>query len=148
MAEIPQHLWIRMAENSTPPNDRLRVLVVDDNRDCADTIVVLLRHLGHEGHASYDADSGLAAALSLLPHLVLLDLEMPAKDGFSLLRELREGAGFAKAPIVALTGFGDNSHRTQASVAGFDGYLVKPCGLEQLQSVLRIVKPRADDAAS
>jgi len=114
----------------------MRVLVVDDNRDCADTLVVLLRHLGHEGQGSYDADSGLAAAQTFLPQLVLLDLAMPAKDGFSLLRKLRNGAGFAKTPIVAMTGYADGRHREEAAKAGFDAYLVKPCGLEDLRVIL------------
>ena len=135
-----------MIANSASDGAKLRVLVVDDSRDTADTIVSLLQHLGHEGHASYDADSGLAAALAFQPHLVLLDLEMPSKDGFALLRDLRKGTGAAKVPVVALTGHADTAHRKEASEVGFDGYLVKPCGLEQLRSVMRIVELRGGAA--
>jgi CheY-like chemotaxis protein len=120
---------------------RLRVLIVDDNRDCADTLVMLLRHLGHDGLATYNADSGLGAALTFLPDLLLLDLAMPAKDGFALLRELRNGAGFANAPIIAMTGYADAQHREEAANAGFDAYLVKPCSIEDLRMALLIVEP-------
>jgi CheY-like chemotaxis protein len=123
------------------------VLVVDDNRDCADTLVTLLRLLGHEGLATYDADSGLAAALTFLPDLVLLDLAMPAKDGFALLRELRSISGRSDVPIIAQTGYADTRHHEKAAEAGFNAYLVKPCGLEDLRMALLIVEGPSGDKA-
>jgi DNA-binding response OmpR family regulator len=117
----------------------MRVLVVDDNRDCADTIAVLLKHLGHECRASYSADSGLTDAVDFQPQLIILDLAMPAKDGYALIREVRSCAGLGNVPVAAMTGYADGRHRDVATAAGFNAYLVKPCGLDQLQDLLLAV---------
>jgi len=134
-----------MVADSAPNDGRLRVFVIDDNRDCADTLVTLLRILGHDARANYDSESGLDAALNFRPQLILLDLAMPAKDGFAILRDLRNDARFAQVPVVALTGYADNSHRERAAEAGFNAFLVKPCGLDDLRHILQAVEDRDGD---
>ena len=115
---------------------RLRVLVVDDDRDCADSTAMLLRQLGHESHSVSEAMSALSDAVEFRPQSILLDLVMPGKNGFALARDLRNIDGLSELPIVALTGYADNRHREAANWARLDAYLVKPCGLEELRLVL------------
>jgi CheY-like chemotaxis protein len=103
------------------------VLVVDDNRDSADSMVSLLELLGHEARAVY-------GALDFQPRVVLLDLSMP--DGFSVLQRLREGT-VAPMFVVAMTGYGQDTDRRRAWQAGFQAQLTKPVGIEDLQRVLR-----------
>ena len=125
-----------MTVEPSPAASRLRVLVVDDSRDCARSAVLLLEQLGHEGRAVCDGASALAAAAEFRPQLILLDLAMPGKDCFALARDIRNIDGLSKVTIAALTGYADDRHREAATWARLDAYLVKPCGLEELRLVL------------
>jgi CheY-like chemotaxis protein len=120
---------------SRPAHGALRVLVVDDNRDSADSLALLLRLRGHEPHACYDGASALEAAREQRPHAVLLDLSMPDIDGFEVCRRLRE-EGLASALIVALTGYGQEADRNRSLAAGFDAHLVKPVDPELVAKLL------------
>ncbi|HEU4429319.1 MAG TPA: response regulator [Myxococcota bacterium] len=115
--------------------DGLRVLVVDDNRDSADSLALLLRLRGHEPQACYDGTSALEAARTLQPHAVLLDLSMPDLDGFDVCRRLRE-EGLESALIVALTGYGQEADRNRSLASGFDAHLVKPVDPELVAKLL------------
>ncbi|HEY4352746.1 MAG TPA: PAS domain S-box protein [Paraburkholderia sp.] len=117
----------------------LRVLVVDDNRDSADSLAVLLEMKGHEARVAYDGASALAAAKIYLPQLVLTDLAMPNVDGFGLLRELRSNPMLSLTRIVAMSGFGQSSDREQSLAAGFDAHLVKPLEMSVLNELLESV---------
>jgi PAS domain S-box-containing protein len=114
----------------------LRVLVVDDNRDSADTMVELLGMLGHEPLAAYGAEAALRAAGSFYPQLALIDLNMPDGDGFSVLQRLR--ALLTPQPLLAaaMTGYGQQSDREHTLAAGFDAHLTKPVGIEQIEQLL------------
>jgi CheY-like chemotaxis protein len=124
-----------------PGADRtaLRVLVVDDNRDSADSLAVLLEMKGHEARVAYDGESALATAKIYLPQLVLTDLAMPNVDGFGLLRELRSNPMLSLTRIVAMSGFGQSSDREQSLAAGFDAHLVKPLEMSVLNELLESV---------
>jgi PAS domain S-box-containing protein len=113
-----------------------RVLVVDDNRDSADTMVSLLELMGHEARAVYGALDAPGAALDFQPRVVLLDLNMPDGDGYSVLQRLRERT---QAPlfVAAMTGYGQDTDRQRTRQAGFQAHLTKPVGIEDLQRVLR-----------
>jgi len=113
----------------------LRVLVVDDNRDSADSLALLLRLRGHEAQACYDGTSALEAARALEPHAVLLDLSMPDLDGFEVCRRLRE-QGLEGALILALTGYGQDTDRNRSLASGFDAHLVKPVDPELVAKLL------------
>jgi signal transduction histidine kinase len=113
---------------------RRRVLVVDDNRDAAESLVEVLRARGHDARAAFDGPGALAAAADLQPDVVLLDLGMPAMDGFEVARRLREQGHRAK--LVALTGFGQRSDHERTRDAGFDSHEVKPVDLDRLAGVL------------
>ncbi|MDN3921266.1 PAS domain-containing hybrid sensor histidine kinase/response regulator [Roseateles violae] len=113
----------------------LRVLVVDDNRDSADTVVELLGLLGHHARAAYGALAALAAAIEQKPQLVLLDLDMPDGDGFTVMRQIRSEAD-GPIYIAAMTGHGQRSDVQRSLAAGFDAHLTKPGSLDQIRALL------------
>lgn len=113
----------------------LRVLVVDDNRDSADTMVYVLQLLGHGAKAAYGAKQGLVLALEIEPQLVLLDLNMPDGDGFDVMRQLRANSAHP-IYIAAMTGYGQHSDRASTLASGFDMHLTKPVGTPELNEAL------------
>jgi len=124
------------------PVARLRVLVVDDNRDAADSMVALLGLLGHDACAAYDAAHALNKAGEFVPQLALLDLNMPGADGFSALRSLRERPALADLYVAAMTGYGQKSDRDNTVAAGFDAHLTKPVDMQQLREILALAGER------
>jgi CheY-like chemotaxis protein len=114
----------------------LRVLVVDDNRDSADSMVMLLQQLGHDSRAVYDAAEALRVVAELDPALVLLDLNMPGDNGFEVIDRLREAIDHPLY-IAAMTGYGQHSDRERTRAAGFDAHLTKPVSLDQLLALIR-----------
>jgi CheY-like chemotaxis protein len=112
------------------------VLVVDDNRDSADTMVEVLKLLGQDARAAYDAREAQGLAEKFLPQVVLLDLNMPDADGFSVLRRLRYLPGLENLYVAAMTGYAQKSDRENTLAAGFDAHLTKPVDVEQLREVL------------
>lgn len=121
---------------------RARVLVVDDNRDAADTLVSLIGALGHDASAAYSLQEAMTAADTLNPTVALLDLSMPDNDGFFVLARLRERPGLERIYAAAVTGYGQASDRERTLAAGFDAHLTKPVDVEQLQSLLEMSVPR------
>lgn len=117
-----------------------RVLVVDDNRDAADSLAALLRLQGHAARIAYDGPAGLAAAAEFAPDVVLLDLGMPGMDGYEVARRIRAAPGLRGVALAALTGWGQPEDRRRTAAAGFDHHLVKPvepAALEKLLAGLR-----------
>lgn len=113
----------------------LRILVVDDNVDAAESLCTLLRILGHETTAAFDGHAGLAAAEAFRPRVAILDLGLPGMNGYDLARQLRE-APAAPALIVAVSGYGRDEDRRKSREAGIDHHLTKPVELAVLQAVL------------
>ena len=113
-----------------------RILVVDDNRDAADTLGLLLEADGGEVRVVYDGRAALAMAEQFMPTSVLLDLGMPGMDGYEVARRLRQEERFAGLRIVALTGWGQDADRRQTRNRGFSHHLTKPVGLEELHAIL------------
>ena len=105
---------------------RVRVLVVEDNRDAADTLRMLLELEGHEVTVTYRGDDGLRAALAAPPDVVVSDIGLPGLDGYALARALRASPRTASVRLVAVTGYGQQHDRRRALDAGFDAWLVKP----------------------
>jgi CheY-like chemotaxis protein len=120
----------------------LRVLVIDDNRDSADSARDVLRLLGNHVEAAYEGEAGLAVAARLKPQMVLLDLAMPGMDGFEVRRRLR-GEGCEAAYLVAMTGFGNEDDKRRTQAAGFDAHLTKPVELDALVKLLNEARERA-----
>jgi PAS domain S-box-containing protein len=115
----------------------LRILVVDDNLDAANSLAMLLRTLGHDVRALFDGPAAIAAAQEQAPEVVLLDLGMPVMSGYDVARALR--AGHPEVKIVAVTGWGHDAARRQARAAGFDHHLVKPVAESALLELLACI---------
>lgn len=113
----------------------VRVLVVDDNHDAADSLVLLLDTLGVAARAVYDGQSAIAAVSDFRPQLALMDLGMPVMDGFETARRIRRQPGGENIALVALTGWGQEKHRLLADDAGYDQHLVKPVSVSDLQEL-------------
>jgi CheY-like chemotaxis protein len=112
------------------------VLVVDDNRDAAESLALLLRQRGHDVRVAADGPEALATATEYLPDVVFLDLGLPGMDGHEVGRYLRQRPGLEQVRVVALTGSGSDDDRRRSHLAGFDGHLVKPVEPEEIDRVL------------
>jgi CheY-like chemotaxis protein len=119
--------------NSVPPR---RVLVVDDNRDAAESLAMLLEFLGTDVAIAHNGREALERFGDYRPSLVLLDIGMPEMDGYEVARAIRARETDTHTPLVALTGWGQEEDRRRARDAGFDHHLVKPADLEALQALL------------
>ena len=118
------------------PPAPLRVLVVDDNADAADSLVALLDALGHTTSVARDGPEGLRLALEAQPDLVLLDIGLPGMSGYEVARAIRRNQGVRQIVLIALTGWGAQSDQQQSHEAGFDQHLTKPVSLEALEQAL------------
>lgn len=114
----------------------LRILVVDDNRDAADSTAILLGIWGHQVQVAYDGKEALQLQPVFQPHAVLLDIAMPWLDGNRVATLLRKTGDPTGPVLIAITGYGDVAHRSKSAEAGFDYYLVKPVVPALLQAVI------------
>lgn len=119
----------------------LRVLIVDDNRDGADALGLLVEALGNQVHVTYGGIQALDVATAFQPDLMLIDLVMPDIDGCELATQLRHLPSFKQTKIVAITGLKDERHRVLAMKAGCDLVLTKPAALNEIKAVLASVEP-------
>ena len=129
------------AERSATPQrpdtrPALRVLVVDDNVDAADTLAMMLRLSGHSTRVEYNAVSALVAAGQFLPEVVFCDLAMPRIDGHEFAARLRRDPRFAATLLIALTGWGGEDDQRRSLESGFDLHLVKPVAPETIDAAL------------
>jgi signal transduction histidine kinase len=113
-----------------------RILVVDDNRDAADSIALLLEVAGHNVRTAYDGPDALNLASVFKPDVVILDLGLPSMDGFEIARQIEEQSWGKDIALVALTGWGQQEDYRRTSDAGFDAHLVKPVAPEELLKIL------------
>jgi PAS domain S-box-containing protein len=114
----------------------LRVLVVDDNRDAANSLEALIQSMGQDVRVAYDGESGLRLAQSFHPDVVLLDIGLPHISGYDVAHELRKDRATKPPLLVAVTGWGQEADRQRAAEAGFDHHFVKPVSEAALRSVL------------
>ena len=113
-----------------------RILVVDDNRDGADTMAYMLQLMGNEVRIAYRGEDALRLAEEFRPQLVFMDIGMPDIDGFEATRQIRQQAWGRDITIVALTGWGNENDRTRSRLAGCDRHLVKPVDVDVLEALL------------
>jgi len=118
------------------PVRKLRVLVVDDNVDAAQTLQLLLEAGGHQVSVAHSALAALELAQAVAPELCLLDIGLPDLNGYELARGLRALPQTAHATLVAVTGYGRREDREQARDAGFDHYFVKPLDVKALLALI------------
>ena len=133
---------------SPPKTTSLRVLVVDDNRDAADSLGRMLTHLGWRTRVVYDGPAALEALESYRPNVMLLDLGMPAMDGFEVVRRLRERPDWENLTVVALSGWGQDEDRRKTAAAGFHYHLLKPAAVQQLEALLQSIEAKSCAAQS
>ena len=132
----PQPPSLQGIEASTTVAGSLRVLVVEDNIDAAETMTLVLEASGHDVRTAHDGDTGLKFALDFRPNVVLLDIGLPGMDGFEVAKRLRQQAHLGNVVLVAMTGYGEASARQLSREAGFDHHLVKPADFGKLQDIL------------
>jgi len=113
-----------------------RILVVDDNRDAADSLAMLLRLTGNEVHTAYDGVDGIEAAERCKPDVVLLDIGMPKLNGYDACRRIRNELWGKDMVLIALTGWGQEEDRRHTVESGFDAHMVKPVNPTDLLNLL------------
>jgi PAS domain S-box-containing protein len=115
----------------------LRILVVDDSRDAADTCATVLELSGHEVQTAYDGRRALELAGTFRPHALVLDIGLPDVNGYELARSIRAAPWGGGMVLIAVTGWGQGEDRRRALEAGFDHHLTKPIAAETLESLLQ-----------
>jgi len=118
----------------TTPAGGLRILVVDDNVDAAESIAEVLQLLRNDVRVAHDGIEALRLARESTPDLALLDIGLPVIDGYELARRLRSEHPAVR--LVAVSGYGQDSDREAALHAGFSRHLVKPVSLQEIESVV------------
>jgi CheY-like chemotaxis protein len=114
----------------------VRVLVVDDNVDAADSLALLLERVGLTVFVAYDGRSALEQFVATSPTAVIMDIGLPIMDGYEVARQMRRRQGEQSLLMIALTGWGQAEDRRRSEAAGFDYHLVKPVLPSELQALL------------
>ncbi|HEX4354785.1 MAG TPA: response regulator, partial [Polyangiales bacterium] len=123
------------ASDSTGGRSRaVRLLLVDDNVDTVELLSEILTALGYVVGTAFDGPSALMVAKDFLPEVALLNIGLPVMDGYELGRKLRDL--HQPLRVIALTGYGNDSHRTRSFEAGFDAHLVKPVEVDELHRTI------------
>ena len=124
----------------SPGNASLRILIVDDNVDAAQTLSLFLQACAHQCAVAHTGEQAMALAKQVQPDVFILDIGLPGMDGKQLARSLRADPATAKATLLALSGYAQAHDRQAAMAAGFDHYLVKPVDVDRLLSLLQTVR--------
>ena len=135
-ADAPEPVAVRSL--ALPP---VRVLVVDDNVDAAESTGLLLQVLGANVSVVHDGPAALARMTEFAPAIVLLDLGLPGMDGHQVAMQIRANPEWKDVKLVALTGWGQDEDRRATEAAGFDHHLVKPASVESLRTLILGVVP-------
>ena len=130
---------LSLAPRPSPLAPPLRVLVVDDNVDTAETLGMLLKATGHDVRTAHDGLAALEAAVDYRPNMMVLDIGLPGLNGYEVARRIRQEPTLKHTVLVALTGYGQELDRETSLEAGFDHHLVKPARFAQLQQILATV---------
>ena len=150
-SEFVVHLPIlaEKPESSQPPASKpakqprgCRILVVDDNKDNAESLGMLLRMIGNETQVAYDGQEAVEAAEQFRAEVVLLDIGLPKLNGLDACRRIRGQPWGKNMVLVALTGWGQVEDRRKSQEAGFDGHLVKPVNYTELMNLLASLQER------
>jgi CheY-like chemotaxis protein len=128
---------IEATQNVPVSGAGLKILVVDDSRDAADTCAILLELSGHHVQTAYTGRQALDLAETFRPHVLLLDIGLPDLDGYQLAKKVRESSWGRGTVLVAVTGWGQEEDRHRAFEAGFDHHLTKPIAEETVESLIQ-----------
>ena len=125
------------------------VVVIEDNRDAAESLVEVLDLEGHRVHVAFNGRDGLGAIREVRPEIVLCDLGLPDLDGYEVARAVRRDGDVSWTYLIALTGYAQPEDRRRAKEAGFDRHLAKPPDLDELERLIAEAPPRpAGDAGT
>jgi PAS domain S-box-containing protein len=116
--------------------NKLRILVVDDNRDVTESLALLLESEGHQVLTAYDGICALETAQIERPDIILMDIGLPGMDGYAVAQAVRQNHELERTRLIALTGYGQPDDRKKSSASGFDEHLVKPVDIEKLRKLL------------
>ena len=126
-------------------SEGLRVVIVDDNHDSADSLAMLMQLTGNKTYMAHDGVEAVEAVEKYRPEVLLLDIGLPGLDGHEVCRRVRQQPWGKDIIVIALTGWGQEDDRRKSEEAGFDGHLVKPVDFEQLSQALREMQ-KVDDS--
>lgn len=144
---VPSPEPTRLPQDEMPTSlDRLRILVVDDNEDSANTMAMLLQHVGNETFTAFDGISALEAAERIKPDLAILDIGLPGLNGYEVAKRIRATEWGRAMKLMALTGWGQEEHRARSADAGFDAHLVKPVEFAELRKVVAMLASKEQAA--
>jgi CheY-like chemotaxis protein/nitrogen-specific signal transduction histidine kinase len=127
-------------DDSAVSKSSLRILIVDDNRDSANSLAMLLRIKGNDTRTAYDGEQGLASAREFQPDVILLDIGLPKLNGYEACRRIREQPWGKHLILIAVTGWGQEEDRRRSEEAGFNYHLVKPVDPRELMKLLAQVE--------
>ena len=119
------------------------MLIVEDNRDAAEMLELVVSQLGHVTKVAHDGATAITIATQFAPDVVLLDIGLPVMNGYAVVRALRERPEFTNVHIAAVTGWGQEEDRRKAREAGFDSHFTKPLSPEALHDLLATIAPHA-----
>jgi CheY-like chemotaxis protein len=123
------------------------ILVVDDDRDTADSLAKLIGAMGYQVKAVYDGAAAVKEAASFQPDMALIDLGMPGLDGFKTVSLIRQQREAAHVILVAITGMSGDEAKRRAYESGFDLHVVKPVSEAKLRELLSLLDPAAEARA-
>ena len=126
---------------------RLRVLVVDDNIDAAKALAMLLTHFDCDVSVAFDGESAVVLADDTKPHAAILDIGLPGMDGCEVARQIRQRPWGTDVKLIALSGWGQDADRARSHDAGIDVHLVKPADTSQLLRLLDGIRGAVTGAA-
>lgn len=124
------------AASPQPATRPRRILVVDDHKDAARVLGILLNSLGHEVQTANDGRQALDAVASFRPEIVFCDIGLPTIDGYEVARRVRQQPDLNGIKLIALTGWGQDQDKQRTREAGFDHHLVKPVAVKTLRDLL------------
>jgi len=132
-----------------PVEPKFLILVVDDSADNVALISLDLQQQGYRVVTASNGEDAVTVAISMLPHLILMDINLPTLDGLGATRRIRENDALREVPIIAITAFGTEGFQRAAYDAGVSGYLTKPLDLDRMhQLIARLLSPGGSGSLS
>jgi PAS domain S-box-containing protein len=138
---------IHPKHDQAPPTSSLRILIVDDNQDGANSLAMMLKLIGNETRTAYDGEEGVSLAETYRPDVILFDIGLPKLNGYEACRRIREQPWGKTPVIIAVTGWGQDEDRRRSHEAGFDHHLVKPVDPRALMHLLATYR-RSDSSSA
>lgn len=129
------------AKDQKTDSKSLRIMVVDDNVDAAETLSLLLQYAGHTLFVAHDGYEAIKVAQGFKPHIAFLDIGMPGMDGYEAASAIRKIKGLEDMVLVALTGWGAEEDKIRSREAGFDNHIIKPPQMDAIESLLSSLEP-------